>query len=114
MREGWINERERIKTEIGTGDNLRDGCAMGVQLAIDELKANTGRNIEILQLNVFDYEDADGDGECWDLRGYSYVRVDKEAWKADIASIEDFYATIGDRLPKELRASLDTLKENLK
>ena len=40
--------------------------------------------------------------------------MDKEAWKADIASIEDFYATIGDRLPKELRASLDTLKENLK
>lgn len=83
MREGWINELERIKTEIGTGDDLRDGCAMGVQLAIDELKANTGRNIEILQLNVFDYEDADGDGECCDLRGYSYVRVDKEAWKKE-------------------------------
>ena len=44
----------------------------------------------------------------------SILTVDKEAWQEDTASIEDFYATIGDRLPHELRESLDRLESALK
>lgn len=41
------------------------------------------------------------------------LTIDKDAWKADLPSIEEFYATIGDRLPKELRQNLDILEKNL-
>ncbi|MDD6034633.1 MAG: hypothetical protein PUC30_00315 [Lachnospiraceae bacterium] len=83
MYEQFILELERIKTEIGTGDDLKDGCAMGVQYTIDELRANVGKNIEVLQFNVLDYEDEDGDGDCLETIGYSYARVDTAAWKKE-------------------------------
>ncbi|MBQ9534973.1 MAG: phosphoenolpyruvate carboxykinase (GTP) [Clostridia bacterium] len=40
--------------------------------------------------------------------------VEKEYWREDARGIEEFYATIGDRLPPELRKQLDILEENLK
>ena len=91
----WILKRcegqvEAEETEIGYLPKAEDICLEALDYNIsDERKFDIGALKEILN-------------------------VDKEAWKADIASIEDFYATIGDRLPKELRASLDTLKDNLK
>ena len=39
--------------------------------------------------------------------------VDKGLWKEDAAGIEEFYQKFGDKLPKELRAELETLKKNL-
>ena len=39
--------------------------------------------------------------------------VDKNLWKEDAAGIEEFYQKFGDRLPKELKAELETLKKNL-
>lgn len=41
------------------------------------------------------------------------LSVDKETWKEEAKGIEEFYAQFGDRLPKELRAELETLKANL-
>ena len=43
----------------------------------------------------------------------SILTVDKEAWRQDVESIADFYATVGDRLPKELADELETLKKNI-
>ncbi len=42
------------------------------------------------------------------------IKVDKEAWKKEADGIEEHYKKFGDRLPKELREQLDTLKKNLK
>ena len=41
------------------------------------------------------------------------LSVDKESWKADLASIKEFYAKIGDTMPKELLDELATLEANL-
>ena len=39
--------------------------------------------------------------------------VDKNLWKEDAAGIEEFYQKFGEKLPKELKAELETLKKNL-
>lgn len=39
--------------------------------------------------------------------------VDNENWKEEAKGIEEFYAQFGDRLPKELRENLETLKANV-
>ena len=41
------------------------------------------------------------------------VRVDREEWDAELASIEEWYAKFGDSLPEALRSELDALKERL-
>ncbi|MDY4894753.1 MAG: phosphoenolpyruvate carboxykinase domain-containing protein, partial [Candidatus Borkfalkiaceae bacterium] len=41
--------------------------------------------------------------------------VDKERWAAEAEEIEKYYDdNFGDKLPKEIRANLETLKENCK
>ncbi len=40
--------------------------------------------------------------------------VDKKSWIEDLDSIKEFYAKIGDTIPKELRDELATLEANLK
>ena len=42
----------------------------------------------------------------------SILDVDKKLWAEDAKGIEEFYAKFGDKLPKELRAELETLKKN--
>ncbi|MEK0155042.1 phosphoenolpyruvate carboxykinase (GTP) [Arthrobacter oryzae] len=41
------------------------------------------------------------------------VRVDREEWDAELASIEEWYAKFGDSLPEALRAELEALKERM-
>ena len=41
------------------------------------------------------------------------LTVDKDVWSAEAAEIEEHYKKFGDHLPAELRAQLDTLKNNL-
>ena len=41
------------------------------------------------------------------------VRVDREEWDAELASIEEWYAKFGDSLPDALRSELDSLKERM-
>ncbi|MCX7614524.1 MAG: phosphoenolpyruvate carboxykinase (GTP) [Clostridiales bacterium] len=40
------------------------------------------------------------------------LTVEKEYWMEDVKSIEEFYAKFGDKLPNELKSSLETLKKN--
>ena len=42
----------------------------------------------------------------------SILDVDKTLWAEDAKGIEEFYGKFGDKLPKELRAELETLKKN--
>ena len=42
----------------------------------------------------------------------SILDVDKALWAEDAKGIEEFYGKFGDKLPKELRAELETLKAN--
>lgn len=42
------------------------------------------------------------------------LSVDKDRWNHECELIEEHYAKFGDRLPKELRAEFDALKERLK
>ncbi|MBO5219598.1 MAG: phosphoenolpyruvate carboxykinase (GTP), partial [Clostridia bacterium] len=41
------------------------------------------------------------------------LNVDADLWKEEAAGIADFYAQIGDRVPKELYDELDALKARL-
>ena len=47
-----------------------------------------------------------------DLKGI--LAVNKDEWAKEAAEIEEFYKTFGDKLPAELKASLETLKNNCK
>jgi len=40
------------------------------------------------------------------------LTVDKKRWRAEADEIEEYYKQFGDRLPKELKESLETLKAN--
>ena len=42
------------------------------------------------------------------------LTIDKASWLEDVQNIKEFYAMIGDRVPAELYAELDTLIANLK
>jgi phosphoenolpyruvate carboxykinase (GTP) len=53
----------------------------------------------------------DVDGLSVDLD--ELLRVDPESWLGEIAPIRDFYATLGDSLPAELRDQLDALERRL-
>jgi len=79
----FIKELKKIKEEIGTGNEIKDGCALGVQFILDDLYAKEGKNMEVLRLKVQDTGDADGDGDCEELRGYAYVKVDTKAWEKE-------------------------------
>jgi len=41
------------------------------------------------------------------------LKVNKEEWLKEVASIKEYYAGFGDRLPKELAAQLDALEKRL-
>ena len=41
------------------------------------------------------------------------LSVDKAVWEKEAAEIEEHYKKFGDKLPKELREQLETLKANL-
>ncbi len=43
----------------------------------------------------------------------SILKVDKDVWTKEAEEIEEHYKKFGDRLPNELKAQLETLKENL-
>ena len=42
------------------------------------------------------------------------LTVNKEQWLNEVASIREYYATLGDKLPEEMTAQLDALEERLK
>lgn len=85
LRKRFIAELEGIKEEIGTGTDIKDGCALGVQFILADLYAGEGTNMEVLRLKVQDTGDTDGDGDCEEVRGYAFVKVDTKAWEKEYA-----------------------------
>ena len=41
------------------------------------------------------------------------LSIDRDAWKEDLANQREFFAQFGDKLPKEIKESMDQLEENL-
>jgi len=76
-----ISELERVKQEIGTGTDMKDGCAMGVQFMIDDLKTNHDGTEELVYIDVCDYNDTDGDGDRAERIGFAIFKIDFDAWK---------------------------------
>jgi phosphoenolpyruvate carboxykinase (GTP) len=92
----------------GFGDNLRvlmwilarcEGKVDAVDTAIGYVPKAEDINIEGLDITLDT------------IKGL--LTVDKESWKADIDNIKEFYAGIGDRVPKELYDELAVLEANL-
>jgi phosphoenolpyruvate carboxykinase (GTP) len=42
------------------------------------------------------------------------LRIDAEAWKAELPDIENHFSTFGDRLPEKLKKQLDEFRDRLK
>ncbi len=70
-------------------------------------------NAEDISLEGLDYT-IEGDEKFTIDTLKSILSVEKEYWREDAAGIRDFYATIGEKLPRELRDCLQTLENNLK
>ena len=92
----------------GFGDNMRvlmwildrcEGKADAVETPIGYEPKPEDINIEGLNIDLDT------------LKGL--LDVDNNLWKEDAAGIEEFYQKFGDKLPKELKAELETLKKNL-
>ena len=92
----------------GFGDNARvlkwaierlEGKADAVETPIGFVPTGDSLDLTGLDLTHAHVEDA--------------VRVDREEWDAELASIEEWYAKFGDSLPEALRAELDALKERM-
>ena len=43
----------------------------------------------------------------------SSLRVDVDGWLHELPLIREYYAQFGDRMPKELNAELDAMRERL-
>ena len=93
----------------GFGDNLRvldwiiDRCEGKV--GAEETAIGYLPNAEDINL-----EGLDGEVTVDSLK--KILDVDKALWAEDAKGIEEFYGKFGDKLPKELRAELETLKKN--
>lgn len=92
----------------GFGDNMRvllwildrcDGKADAVETPIGYLPRPEDIDIEGLDLTTDTIRDL--------------LTVDRESWLSDVTNIREFYAQIGDHMPKELYEELDKLEANL-
>ncbi len=92
----------------GFGDNMRvllwildrcDGKADAVETPIGYLPKPEDIDIEGLDLTTDTIRDL--------------LTVDRESWLSDVTNIREFYAQIGDHMPKELYEELDKLEANL-
>ena len=93
----------------GFGDNMRvllwildrcDGKAEAVETPIGFVPKAEDIDIEGLDLSLDTIKEL--------------LTVDKASWLEDVANIKEFYAQIGDHMPKELYEELDKLESNLK
>ena len=83
MCEWIVEELAQLKQEIGSGTDMQDGCAAGVQLMIDDLKSNYDGTESIVKIHAVDLKDEDGDGDRTEVVGLSLVRIDFNAWKEE-------------------------------
>jgi len=101
----------------GFGDNFRviQWILGRCEGAVDAVESPIGfiPRAEDIDISGIDYEYAPGKAfgaeELADI-----LSIDRDIWLEDIKNIDAFYATLGEKLPAELAASLETLKNNLK
>ncbi len=92
----------------GFGDNMRvlnwilDRCEGKVGAV--ETEIGYVPNKADLQLEGLDLSDEVVD---------ELLSIDVDAWKEDLANQREFFAQFGDKLPKEIKESMDTLEANL-
>ncbi len=92
----------------GFGDNMRvlnwilDRCEGKVGAV--ETEIGYVPNKSDLQLDGLDLSDEVVD---------ELLSIDVDAWKEDLANQREFFAQFGDKLPKEIKESMDTLEANL-
>ncbi len=101
----------------GFGDNFRvlewilkrcDGEVDAVETEIGYVPRPEDINLDGLDYTI------EGDQKFTVDTLKSILTIEKPYWREDVESIREFYATIGDRLPRELRDCLETLENNLK
>lgn len=101
----------------GFGDNFRvlEWILKRCEGKVDAVETEIGYvpKAEDINLDGLDYT-VEGDEKFTIDTLKSILTVEKSYWREDAASIRDFYATIGDKLPKELRDCLQMLENNLK
>jgi phosphoenolpyruvate carboxykinase (GTP) len=107
----WFRKRQETATGFlwpGFGDNSRvlkwvverlEGEADAVETPIGLVPAAGAIDTEGLDMAPDDIDKA--------------VAVDLDEWRAELPLIEEWFAKIGDRLPAQLHAELDGLKERL-
>ncbi len=92
----------------GYGENSRvlkwifercEGTAKAVETPIGNLPGR--RQLDVSGLDVSEEDLAE------------LLRVDVDGWLAEVSGIRDYYRNFGDRVPRELRAELDGLKQRL-
>ena len=95
----------------GFGDNMRvlmwilarcDGTVDAVETPIGYMPKPEDINIEGLE----------SEGVTLDVMK-ELLSVDKSLWKEDIKGVKEFYAKIGDRMPKELYDQLEAFEARL-
>ena len=93
----------------GFGDNLRV-----LDWIIDRCEGKVGAEETAIgylpKAEDINLEGLDGEVTVDSLK--KILDVDKALWAEDAKGIEEFYGKFGDKLPKELRAELETLKKN--
>lgn len=101
----------------GFGDNFRvlewilkrcDGEVGAQETAIGYVPNAEDINLDELDYQITETRKFDRDA----LR--EILSVEKEYWREDCKSIHEFYDKLGDRLPEELKKSLETLENNIK
>ena len=94
---------------------------LGCTAIAEEAKPLAGKTLKIAMSPDFMYFETISETDPCGYEGLDIdievvkglLDVDKALWKEDAAGIEEFYKKFGDRLPKELKAELETLKKNL-
>jgi len=75
------------------------GCGTAVKTPIGNLPTADALDLTGLDISKADLEEL--------------LRVDNEAWRAEIANIREDYKIYGDKLPAELAAQLEALEKRL-
>lgn len=94
----------------GFGDNLRvlEWIIKRCEDKVDAVETPIGFMPKAEDINIEGLED---EVTLDSLK--SMLSVDKGLWREEVAGIEDFYESLGDTVPAELKANLEMLKKNV-
>ena len=104
----WFRKSEGRWLWPGFGENARvlewihrrcDGTAPAVDTPVGLVPPSAGLNVEGLSIGAGDLD--------------ALLCVDPDGWLQEIGPIRDFYASLGDSLPRELQRQLDGLERRL-